>query len=272
MQIKRLEQVLGKDLFDKSTRRIQLTREGEVLLHYARRILALNDEAKSRIAQSDLKGIIRIGTSDDYANILLPGVLNNFSNIYPGIQLDVVCDNGATILKRLHDNLIDIALVASLKDHRVGHHVRTERLVWISAQDGVTTNQISVPLAVFPEGCICRDVMIHALQTNKMSWWVAFSSDNIGAIHSAIRSGMAISAVEESIIPDGVRVLTVADGFPPLPEINVVVHKNQRSDSTIVDSLVREIVDSLSDEIEVIPLVALQRRSGEVRAAIAKSF
>jgi DNA-binding transcriptional LysR family regulator len=257
MQIKRLEQVLGKELFDRSKRRIQLTNEGEILLHYARRILALNNEAKSRIVQSNLKGIIRLGTSDDYANIFLPDILSSFATINSGIQIDIVCDNGTTILRKLKDNQIDIAVVAAHKDYYADCRVRRERLVWISAHQGAALSRVPIPLAAFPEGCICRDVMTNALQASKRSWWIAFSSDNIGAIHSAVRSGLAITAVEHSIIPEGVRVLSEADGLPELPEIDMVVLKNQRSTSTAVDALIQEIVDGLSDKRAVMSHMAL---------------
>ncbi|MGX1785646.1 LysR substrate-binding domain-containing protein [Bosea sp. NPDC055332] len=245
MQIRRLEEALGKELFDRTKRQIQLTREGEVLLHYARRILSLSDEAVSRIAQTSLSGIIRIGTSDDYANILLPEVLRRFAGAHAAVQVDVICDNGVAIERRLRDGLIDLALVACRGLVADEELIRTEELVWIAAAPSQAKNR-PVPLAVFPEGCVCRTTMAEALDAAGCDWRIAFSSDNIGAIHAAVRSGLGVSAVERSLVPAGVRILDQAEGLPPLAPVHLCLKLNRDSASPVLDALADEIRISLA--------------------------
>lgn len=240
MQIRRLEEALGKEVFDRTKRQIQLTREGEVLLHYARRILSLSDEAMSRIGQAALSGIVRIGTSDDYANLLLPEILRRFAEAHAGVQVDVVCDNGAAIERRLNDRLIDLALVACRGTVADEELIRTEELVWIAASAS-QANGRPLPLAVFPEGCVCRATMMEALDAAGCNWRIGFSSDNIGAIHAAVRSGMGVSAVERSLVPAGVRILDRAVGLPPLAPVHLCLKLNRTSTSPVLDALADEI-------------------------------
>lgn len=245
MQIRRLEEALGKEVFDRSKRQIQLTREGEVLLHYARRILSLSDEAVNRIGQAGLAGVVRIGTSDDYANILLPGILQRFAQAHAGVQVDLVCDNGVAIERKLKDGLVDLALVACRGTVADEELIRTEELVWIAASPSLAKGR-PLPLAVFPEGCVCRASMAEALDAAGHDWRVGFSSDNIGAIHAAVRSGMGISAVERSLVPVGVRILNQAEGLPLLTPVHLCLKLNRHSASPILDALADEIRSSLA--------------------------
>jgi len=245
MQVRRLEEALGKEVFDRTKRQIQLTREGEVLLHYARRILSLSDEAMSRIGQPGLSGIVRIGTSDDYANILLPEIVRRFAEAHAGVQVDIVCDNGVAIERRLKDGLIDLALVAcrgSVSQHEL---IRTEELVWIAASPSLAKGR-PLPLAVFPEGCVCRATMAEALDAAGHDWRIAFSSDNIGAIHAAVRSGMGVTAVEHSLVPVGVQVLDQTEALPALDPVHLCLKLNPGSASPALDALANEIRNSLS--------------------------
>ena len=245
MQIRRLEEALGKEVFDRTKRQIQLTREGEVLLHYARRILSLSDEAMNRIAQTGLSGIVRIGTSDDYANILLPEILRRFAEVHASVQVDVVCDNGVAIERRLKDGLVDLALVACRGMVPDEELIRTEELVWIAASASLAKGA-PLPLAVFPEGCVCRATMAEALDAAGRDWRIAFSSDNIGAIHAAIRSGLGVTAVERSLVPAGVQVLSDAESLPALDPVHLCLKLNPDSASPALDALAREIRSSLS--------------------------
>jgi DNA-binding transcriptional LysR family regulator len=244
MQIKRLEQSVGKELFDRSTRRMKLTREGEILLDYARRMLSLSQQAMDEISQPDSHGRIRIGTSDDYANMLLPEVFRAFQRNFPNVQIDVACGNADVTAHRLKDDLIDLALIASREDVSTDILVRDEPLVWIISDNAALANGTPLPLAVFPEGCVCRAAMIDVLNRQGRDWRIAFSSDNIGAIHSAIRSGLAVSAVERGLIPTGTCEIT-SSGLPAPGSIKIVLRRNHRSTSSLIDALAAEITTRL---------------------------
>jgi len=66
MQVGRLECSLGIELFHRSARRVELSAAGCNLLDYARRILALNDEAVMHVSTAPEEGPLRIGVMEDY--------------------------------------------------------------------------------------------------------------------------------------------------------------------------------------------------------------
>src|ERR1043165_2293903 len=65
-QIKRLQMLLGTELFDKSAPGVTLTARGEVIVNYARRVLALNDQMIDATTQSGPVGRVRVGLAIDY--------------------------------------------------------------------------------------------------------------------------------------------------------------------------------------------------------------
>ncbi len=68
MQMRRLEERIGKPLFERDGRTNRLTEEGERLLLYARRMMQLNGETIAAFDDTQLEGHVRIGTPDDYAD------------------------------------------------------------------------------------------------------------------------------------------------------------------------------------------------------------
>lgn len=96
MQIKKLEEQLGVAVFDRDARSVTLTSDGEILLGYARRLLALNREAVSKFVAPTVTGVVRLGSPDDIGECVLPLVLKRFSESHPGVTVDVVIDQTAT--------------------------------------------------------------------------------------------------------------------------------------------------------------------------------
>ena len=64
MQIKRLEDRLGVELFARTKANVDLSAAGEGLLGYARRILTLNDEAVGKLWERKIEGVVRLGVMD----------------------------------------------------------------------------------------------------------------------------------------------------------------------------------------------------------------
>src|ERR1700744_434722 len=75
LQMRKLEQQLGVPLLRKQGRGLALTEAGDVVLTYARRILALNDETVTAVRGLDLEGAVRLGLPQDFAEVWLPAAL-----------------------------------------------------------------------------------------------------------------------------------------------------------------------------------------------------
>ena len=111
LQMKRLEEAVGRSLLKRNPRLVRLTPAGEVLLDYARRILALNDDLLARVKEPDLVGTVRLGTPEDFATMHLSGVLARFSQAYPGVALEVTCDLTLNLIERFRQGSFDLALI-----------------------------------------------------------------------------------------------------------------------------------------------------------------
>ncbi len=108
LQMKRLEEGIGRRLFKRNGHSMLLTPEGETLLLYARRILQLHDEALAAVVKPDLTGRVRLGAPEDYAELLLPKVLSRFADAYPLVLVDVFCESSSELLKTLDHGELDL--------------------------------------------------------------------------------------------------------------------------------------------------------------------
>ena len=111
MQVKKLEELLGRPLFVRDSRSVALTADGEMLLTYARRILALNREAVSLFIAPEVAGVVRLGAPDDVSERFLPGMLRRFSQTHPGVTVDVVVETSKNLLDQLGRGRLDLTLV-----------------------------------------------------------------------------------------------------------------------------------------------------------------
>ena len=107
MQIKKLEEVLGVSVFSRDARSVSLTKDGEMLMGLARRMLALNREAVSRFIVPDIAGVVRLGSPDDYGERVLPQVLKRFAQTHPAIAVDVTIDQSVNLRRRLAEGIED---------------------------------------------------------------------------------------------------------------------------------------------------------------------
>ena len=90
--MKRLQRDVGAPLFRKRGRGVALTEAGEIVLDYAKRILGLNDELLDTVRGASLRGSVRLGFSQDFADEILPTVLARFSALYPLVTVELRID------------------------------------------------------------------------------------------------------------------------------------------------------------------------------------
>ena len=101
MQIKKLEETLGVPLFRRDARSVSLTHHGEMLLSFAKRLIALNNEAVSRFVVPEMNGIVKLGAPDDIGELVLPGILSHLSETWPQLAIDVTIESSANLHRAL---------------------------------------------------------------------------------------------------------------------------------------------------------------------------
>ncbi len=147
MQMRRLEERIGKPLFEKDGRMNKLTEEGDRLLSYARRMAHLNRETLAAFDDKRLEGTIRIGTPDDYADRFLPEIMARFARSNPRVELTVICEPTPGLVEHIRRGNLDIALVTHNDARGQSEVVRREPLLWVSSVNHATHEQEVLPMA-----------------------------------------------------------------------------------------------------------------------------
>jgi DNA-binding transcriptional LysR family regulator len=247
MQIKRLEDLLGRALFTREGRAVRLTRDGEMLLPHARRILHAHREALAAFDREALAGAVTIGAPDDYASTFLPRILARFAESHARAHVDVVCQPSAELLRCLADRTVDLALVTQGSGERGGILVHREPLVWVGSARHRAHEQEPLPLAVFQPGCLFRSLATDGLARTGRAARIAYTSLSIAGILAALESGLAVSVLLRSTVRPGLRILDERDGFPPLPEIGITLQRASGEPSPLIDRLEEAILAFFRD-------------------------
>ncbi|WP_323122338.1 LysR substrate-binding domain-containing protein [Burkholderia alba] len=246
MQIKTLETALGKPLFVRGPRSVTPTPDGQTLLAYARRMLALRDEAWASLVHPEVKGRVTIGVPDDYASSLLPPVLRKFSASYPKVEIQVVGLPSSTLAPLLKDNKIDLACATRMRGLS-GTFIRAEPMVWAGPPAGgreIWTER-PLPVALFSTGSVARANAIRALERAEIAYRTSYESPSLMGLFSMVEAGLAIAPLARCAVPAHFSQQGPAHGLPPLPDLDIVLARSARSNRPPCDFLADQILSEL---------------------------
>jgi DNA-binding transcriptional LysR family regulator len=247
MQMKRLEELVGSPLFAKNGRMSRFTQDGERLVDYARRIVAINDEAIYAFAKPDLAGTIKFGTPDDYAERFLPEILARFARTHPMVTVDVECLGSGELFERCKRGEMDLALVTHGCDILTEEPVRREKLVWVTSMRHHAHMAEVLPLAVSHAGCGWRSMVLRTLDAQQRKFRVAYSTPNSNAVNAAVLQGLAVGAIPELCLRPGMRILTEKDGFASLGTFDIGLVRKPGKANKAIEALARHVTESLSN-------------------------
>jgi DNA-binding transcriptional LysR family regulator len=200
------------------------TEAGERLLSYARRLLALAEEARDVVGGPSNEGAVRLGIPEDFAAYRLTKLLASFSRARPGLRLDVRVDQSTYLRRDLERGELDLALVKRNAGEKGGIAVWPERVHWVASKAHPIDAKIqSVPLIGFPTGCLYRSRAIHAIESAGRSWHMAYTSSSLAGIQAAVAAGLGLSILSEIAIQADHRVLTAKDGFAPIDKTELAL-------------------------------------------------
>jgi DNA-binding transcriptional LysR family regulator len=224
MQIKKLEETLGRSVFVRDARSVSLTNDGEVLIGYARRLIALNREAMAKFIVPDISGVVRLGSPDDYGERVLPHVLKRFARTHPAIAVDVTIDQTVNLRRRLSEGALDISLFTVCRSVPPDAEVLlTEPIVWGGAKGGSAHMREPLPLSSWEEGCAWRSAALDALGRAGRDYRIAYMSAHTAGQRAAILSDLAVAPLPRSFIGDDIVALGPEEGLPPLPNYSLAM-------------------------------------------------
>jgi DNA-binding transcriptional LysR family regulator len=223
-QIKRLEERLGYPLLHRNGKQATPTEQGERLVSYARRLLALEQEARDVVARPESEGVVRLGLPEDFAAYRLSELLSDFARSRPGLRLDVRCGLSVQLSRAIERGELDLALYKRDAGESGGIAAWPERLHWVtSRKHPIDFRRDPLPLVMSEQGCLYRNRMIHAAETAGRAWHMAYTSPSLFGIQAAVSVGIGVSILPEVAILPEHRVLKTKDGFPAITNTEVVL-------------------------------------------------
>lgn len=241
MQMKKLEEQVGRPLFAKDGRSVALTPDGEALVGYGRRILKLTQEALQHFREPEIQGTIRLGTPDDYAGQFLPDILARFAGSHPNVEVDVSCLPTVELIAQIENNAIDIALVSSGHRQNAGMVVHREELVWAGLRHGCAHEKRPLPLALSHVGCCWRRMALDALDREGIAHRIAYSSRHCLGQLAALKAGLALAPLPKSVVHGDLKEFGLEAGLPPIGNFGIELRRAPAATGPLFDALADHI-------------------------------
>jgi len=219
-QLRRLEILLQAQLLIRDHLGARPTAAGDRLLGRAREMIALNDQLWTEMTAGAVAGRIRLGAPEDLVSGTLHSVLRRFSSAYPTVEISLFAAPSTEVAKALERGLIDIALVEELGETSRFEHLRSEPLVWIGAAGGVAHERHPLPVSFAAADCVFRPAVESALASPNRAWKSVVDSEGTESTLAAIRADLAVGVWLQSMIPDGLQMITEA-ALPSLPPVAI---------------------------------------------------
>ncbi len=245
MQMKRLEEALGRPIFARDGRGSRITSDGERLVDYARKLVALNDETVSAFTRPNLTGTVRFGTPDDYADLFLPEILARFGRTHPMVNVDVECHQSQVLASRIRGSELDLAVVTFNGGDINGEPLLSAELVWVTSARHQTHTAEILPFAAASVSCGWHKLAVKKLETHKREYRMAYMSSNFSTICAVVNQGLAVAAMPSICVKPGMRILTEADGFPLLGAFDIGLVQKPGKQSPAALALAQLVRDGL---------------------------
>ena len=233
-QIARLEAEIGAPLFARDTRNLALTRAGEELEAYARRMLRLHDEAVEAFRKPDITGSIVIGAPDDFIAHILPPVLQRFGQFFPRVAIKIVCAQSTVLVPQIENGDIDLAIITRSRGNQ-GLLLRREPMVWITSRDRLALERRPLPIALFEPGSQARSTVLAALSKSDIEYRAAYESFSLSGLLTVVEAGLGVAGVPLMSAPSSVEVLTQADDLPLIEPLDIALIRSAKSNNRLCD-------------------------------------
>ncbi len=236
-QIKRLQNLLGSELLDKTAPGVIPTERGRAIAECARRLLAINDQIIDLAALRTPTTALRIGVPGDFGSALLPAALADFRRHFPHQAFQVRCDVSERLLRDLQQSEIDLAVIFLQPAPPIEAYERwTESVVWVRGPAAIHDPAGPLPLVAQGEECVLTKLAIEALDRAGREWELAFSGPSSSSVAAAVAAGLGISAMVERLVPPDLTIWRDAQ-LPPLPDIPCGIYLRESHDRGLLEEL-----------------------------------
>lgn len=236
MQLKRLEELLGVELLDRSGRTIALTASGEQLLVYARRMIALNDEVIGRLTDQAYEGEIVLGVPHDIVYPAIPQVLKQFHAAFPRVKVHLISSYTRALKEQYGRGECDLILTTETLLDPGAVTLCRKPLLWVGAPGGAAWRQSPLKLA-FGRMCTFRPRVVEALDEAGIPWDVMVETESDRTIEATVSADLAIHTMIEGTEPPHLERISHGGALPELPMQQINLYGAQSSKGVVHDTL-----------------------------------
>ncbi|WP_246520034.1 LysR family transcriptional regulator [Ancylobacter lacus] len=215
MQMRRLEDVLGKRLLHRTGRGVIPTAEGELFLSFATRLLLLGEEAVARLGDCCASDPVRIGLAEEIAIGTLPEALGRLRRARPDLTFVVVVDHSIAIADRWREGDLDLAIATCSSFAGDAAETWDVELLWVGGIDSDPAPARPLDIIVYAEPCLWRRRMVEALADCGRDYRVTLTSQSIAAIQAGVENGLGVALMmAECVRPETMRAIPASAGLP----------------------------------------------------------
>ena len=251
--VRRLEAELGTELFDRMKGNIMLTPAGELLLPFARRIVADVDSAADELRSLGglARGRIAIGATPSLAATLVPAVLSRFHAAYPGIDLAIRQAGSVELVAAVEEGAVDIALVIlPIRDDVLETQalLREELVVAVSRDHPLARRRTiavadlrDVPLVMFREGYDLRSATEAACRAAGFAPTFAVEGGEMAGVLRLTAAGLGAAIVPSLVVEPHGALHAVRITKPTLTRTIGLAHRRDRRLSRAAQELLETV-------------------------------
>ncbi len=236
MQLKRLEEMMGLDLLDRSARKIGLTAEGELLASYARKMLRVNDEAWERLTTDQYEGEIVFGVPHDIVYPHVPEILKQFAAEYPKVKVRLVSSYTVSLKQALEAGELDLILTTESIEGPKGACLHSQPMVWVGALNGRAWRQRPLRLAS-QQRCAFRPICQKALDADGIAWEMATDTDSSMTVSAVLSADLGVEGRVMAGVPNDLEIIEHGGALPELPRIYVNLYRSEEPGNAMLDFL-----------------------------------
>ncbi|MEM1382704.1 MAG: LysR family transcriptional regulator [Pseudomonadota bacterium] len=236
MQVKRLEDMLGQPLLDRSGRGVSPSAQGEQLLSYGRRMLSLNDEVMAQMTDSAFEGEVRLGVPADIVLPFIPTILKRFDREFPRAKIILTSSYTKRLREMLDAGELDMTLTTEGVQDGGGETLATHRLVWVGARNGIAWRQRPLRLA-FEKQCNFRIWVQDVLDEAGIVWEHAVETRSTRTVEACVSADLAVHAMVETAVTPHMSVIESGSALPSLPLSCINFYRAAGAREPIVDAL-----------------------------------
>lgn len=244
-QVKRLQLLLDTDLFDKSAPGVTLTETGELVVNYARRMLAINDQILNLVAPRPALPALRVGVPGDFGASVLARVIAKFQARAPHLRIHLRSDNSENVLRDLRQGQLDLAVALTMSGPALdARRYWTEESVWIRGPETTLERGGRLSLVTLREGALIHRMTTSILNQAAREYDVVFVAFSLGSLLAAVAAGLGVALLSRRDVPATVEICE--DGLlPKPPDVYCGVYLREGVEYDMLTQLADAMVEAL---------------------------